>query len=323
MKWIKIKINTSTRGIDYISGIFNDCGVDSLEIEDSAEFLQVLEQTRHQWNYVEDSLYEQKIKACSVSAYLADNKSGRETLDLIERELNHAKNQDINKIYGNLDIYITRLDEEDWAENWKQYFKPIAVGENILICPAWEDVPEAYKSRVIFKIDPGMCFGTGTHETTRLCAAALEKYIKRGDYILDLGCGSGILFIIGLLLGAKFASAADIDENSVRISQENAAANNIARENYKVYAGNLLQDKSLIAELAGVKYNIILMNIVPDIIIPLLPVAYNLLAEDGVCILSGIINKYLPDVERSCESAGFKICGKTDENDWQCVVIKK
>ena len=359
MEWIKIKISTSNRGLDFVSEIFEDCGILSLEIEDNEEFLQVLEQTRHQWNYVEDELYQEKAKACSVSAYLANNKSGKETLKLIESKINHAQQNDINKIYGSLEIFIALLNEEDWAENWKKYFKPIPVGENLLICPEWEDVPEEYKARVIFKIDPGMCFGTGTHETTRLCAAALEKYIKRGDLILDLGCGSGILFIIALLLGAGFADAVDIDENSVRIAQNNAKANNIAPENYKVYAGDLLagfkggyyiekdcdfeggyyisgdyyirdgdnltSGKALPVKYENLrgKYNIILMNIVPDVIIPLLPAAKELLAGGGVCILSGIIGKYMPDIERACESAGFKIADKTCENDWQCVVIKK
>ena len=361
MEWIKIKIETSTRGIDFVSEIFAECGVDSLEIEDNEEFLQVLESTRHQWNYVDDELYQEKSKACSVAAYLANNQTGRETLDLIESKINQAKEQDMNKIYGSLDIFIALLNEEDWAENWKKYFKPIPVGKNILICPEWEDVPEEYKSRVIFKIDPGMCFGTGTHETTRLCAAALEKYIKRGDLILDLGCGSGILSIIALLLGAGFAAAVDIDENSVRIAQENARANNINLDKYKVYAGDLLAGELFeggyyiekdcdfnggyyIAgdyyikdgeRLSGSKaspvkyeslrdkYNIILINIVPDVIIKLLPAVKNLLAESGACILSGIIGKYLPEVRQACEANGFKILAETSENDWQCVVIKK
>lgn len=339
MDWIKIKIDTSKRGIDFVSAIFEDCGIESLEIEDNEEFLEVLEQTRPHWDFVEDELYQEKIKTCTVSAYLANNAGGQETLKLIESKINQAKQNAQNKkdkIYGSLEIYTAILNEEDWAENWKKYFRPIPVGENILICPEWEDVPEEYKERVVFKIDPGMSFGTGTHETTRLCVAALERYIKRGDLILDLGCGSGILSIIALLLGAEFAAAADIDENSARIAQDNARANNILLENYKVYAGNLLKDKKLLEKISRcrveqnsylqndfIKYNIILMNIIPDVIIPLLPVVKDLLSEGGVCILSGIIEKYLPDIERECESNGFKIAEKTSENDWQCVVIKR
>jgi ribosomal protein L11 methyltransferase len=125
-----------------------------------------------------------------------------------------------------------------------------------------------------------------------------------------------------MLLGAGFAAAADIDENSVRIAQDNARANNIALENYKAYAGNLLKDKKLLENLRN-KYNIILMNIIPDVIIPLLPAVKDLLAEGGVCILSGIIKKYLPDIENACEANGFSIIGRTSENDWQCAAVKR
>jgi ribosomal protein L11 methyltransferase len=327
MEWIKIKIETNKPGIDLVSDIFADCGILSLEIEDNEEFMQVLsEKTRLQWDFVEDELYHEKSKACSVSAYVADNASGRAVLDLIEGKINQAER---GGKYGSLAIATATLNEEDWAENWKQYFKPIPVGKNILICPEWEDVPEEYKSRVVFKVDPGMCFGTGTHETTRLCVAALEKYMKRGDLILDLGCGSGILFITALLLGAEFAAAVDIDENSVRVAKNNAEANNIQDGKYEVYAGNLLEKQragtytGCMGDIMERKYGIILMNIIPDVIIPLLPVikAKDLLAEGGVCILSGIIEKYLPDVERACAANGFTIVEITSENDWQCIVI--
>jgi len=323
MEWIKIKINTSKTGLDFVSQIFEGCGVVSLEIEDCEEFLQVLEQTRLSWNYIEDELYNQKSKACSVAAYLANNNSGKETLKLIEKKISAAKSDPQNKKYGSLELFISSINEEDWAENWKKYFKPVPVGENILICPVWEEVPEEYKHRVIFKIDPGMCFGTGTHETTRLCAEALERYVKCGDLVLDLGCGSGILFIIALLFGAREAVGVDIDEYCAHIAKNNASANGIAQKNYKVYTGDLLSDAKLLDEISGYKYNIILINIVPDIIIPLLPVVKDLLADGGVCVLSGIIEKYLPEVECAAGNAGYKIAGITSENGWQCAVIKK
>jgi ribosomal protein L11 methyltransferase len=196
----------------------------------------------------------------------------------------------------------------------------LPVGENILICPVWEEVPEEYKLRHIFKIDPGMSFGTGTHETTRLCIAALEKYMTRGDLILDLGCGSGILSVIAMILGAGAAIGVDIDENCARIAKDNAAINNIT-ENYEVYAGNLLKNEKLRDKITEQKYNIVLMNIVPDVILPLLPFVKNILADGGVAVLSGIIGKYLPDIENAAASRGFEIIEKTSENDWQCVVI--
>jgi len=321
MQWIKVKIDTNKPGIEVVSQIFEDCGILSLEIEDNVEFLQVLEQTRSQWDFVEDELYREKSKACTVAAYLTDDENGKSTLKLIESKISQTRQNNANE-YGTLDIFTATLDEEDWAESWKKYFVPIPVGENILICPAWEDVPDEYKSRVVFKIDPGMSFGTGTHETTRLCAAALEKYVDATTAVLDLGCGSGILSIIALLLGADNAVAVDIDENSARIARENAALNDIAQESYQVHAGDLLKNKTLMATLQEKQYDLVLMNIISDVIIPLLPVVKELLSNRGVCVLSGIIGKYLQDVEDACEANGFEIVKHTSENDWQCVVVK-
>ena len=323
MDWIKIKIATSRKGIDFVSALFEESGISSLEIEDNEEFLEILEQTKPQWDFVEDSLYEEKSKACSVSAYATDDSNGRKILESIENKINAAKLNDIEKIYGSLELFVATINEEDWAENWKKYFKPIPVGKNILICPVWEEIPGEYESRKVFKIDPGMSFGTGTHETTRLCAAALEKYINRGDFVLDLGCGSGILSIISMLLGANSAVAVDIDENSVRIAGENARLNNISLDKYKIYAGNILTDEKLRRKISGQKYNLVLMNIIPDVIIPLLPFVKNLLEPDGFVILSGIIGKYLPDIEKAVKACKMKIAETSSENDWQCVVVDK
>jgi len=325
MEWIKIKIAATKKSIDTIVNIFDEAGISSVEIEDNVEFLEVLEQTRKQWDFVEESLYEEKRKACSVSAYIADNEKAESTLEYIEERINSVKSADKNKVSGSLEMFISVVNEEDWAENWKQYFKPIPAGENILICPIWEEIPEEYKSRVVFKIDPGMSFGTGSHETTRLCIAALEKYIKLNpapdNIVLDLGCGSGILSVIALLLGAAEAVAVDIDENCVRIAGDNAKTNSISLDKYTVYAGNLLTDKKLTGKINNKKYGIILMNIIPDVIIPLLPAVKTLLSDGGKAILSGIIEKYLPDIENAVISAGMKIIEITSENDWQCVVV--
>jgi len=323
LNWIKIKIATTKKGIDFVSDIFDEAGISALEIEDNEEFLEVLEQTKPQWDFVEDDLYEEKSKACSVSAYIADSLSGKKTIGVIQDKINEAKAVDTSGIYGSLEIFIAVINEEDWAENWKKYFKPIPVGKNILICPAWEEVPEEYKTRTIFKIDPGMSFGTGTHETTRLCIVELEKYMKPESLVLDLGCGSGILSIISMMIGAKSAVAADIDENSVRIAGENALYNNIAKENYEVYAGNVLADTKLRGKISGKKYELVLMNIIPDVIIPLLPFVKDLLADNGIVVLSGIISRYLADVETAVESCGLKIIEKSSENDWQCIVAGK
>ena len=339
MNWIKIKIAATPKNIDFVSAVFEEAGITSLEIEDNEEFLQVLEQTKPQWDFVEDSLYEEKSKACSVSGYVTDDENGRAVLKFIENKINavlchtgldpvspeiagQARNDANAEVCGSPEIFIAVINEEDWAESWKKYFKPIPVGKNILICPVWEEVPTEYKSRSVFKIDPGMSFGTGTHETTRLCAAALEKYMNRGDIVLDLGCGSGILSIIAMILRARSAVAVDIDENSARIALENVRLNNVSHDNYKVYTGNVLTDNKLRDDISVQKYDLILMNIIPDVIVPLLPFVKKLLSSEGFAVLSGIIGKYLPDVEKAVKACGLDIIENTSENDWQCVVVQ-
>ena len=324
-KWLKLKIITSNKGIDPVSEILDELGFSALEIEDNEEFVEIFEKNKSQWQWllIDEALYEEKIKACSVAIYIAANQNAKKTCDIIADKIGKLKESDKSKIYGPLEILTTELDEEDWAENWKKYFKPLPVGKNILICPVWEAVPLEYKDRVIFKIDPGMSFGTGTHETTRLCIESLEKYFAAGNdnIVLDLGCGSGILSIISLLLGAKAAYAVDIDENCVPISKNNASINGVDLKNYSVYAGNILSDKNLIAELSQNKYDIILINIVPDVIIPLLPVAKNLVAPNGKIMLSGIIERYAPDVEKAIAANNLKIVDTISENDWVCITV--
>ena len=318
--WIKIKIETAPEGIDIVSAIFEEAGLVSLEIEDSREFLEVLESTKERWDFVDDALYEEKSKACSVAAYVTDTDTGRYTIDLIKSKVAAAKVSDTDKVYGSLEVCVATIDEEDWAESWKKYYKPIPVGKNILICPLWEAVPKKYNTRTVFKIEPGMSFGTGTHETTRLCIAALERHIKCGDSVLDLGCGSGILSIIAALLGAKSAVAADIDENCAKIAEQNAKINEI-QDKYSVYAGDVLKNGKLQSELKKKKYELVLANIVPNVIIALLPFIKEVLAEGGIAILSGIIGIYLPDVEAAVKSCGFKILEVSEENDWHCVEV--
>ena len=322
-KWLKIKIITSNKGIERVSEILDEIGLSSLEIEDNEEFVEILEKNKAlwQWTYIDEELYQEKIKACSVSVYIAENQNAAAICNIIADKIAELKESDKTKSCGSLEIFMTELDEEDWAENWKKYFKPLPVGKNILICPVWENVPVEYKDRVIFKIDPGMSFGTGSHESTRLCIQSLEKYLSRDNAVVDLGCGSGILSIIALLLGAKTAYAVDIDENCVSIAENNAKINGVDLKDYTVYAGNLLNDKKLIAALNQNKYDIVLMNIVPDVIIPLLPVAKNMLTENGKAILSGIIERYVADIENAIRQNNLKIVDTISENDWVCITV--
>jgi ribosomal protein L11 methyltransferase len=198
------------------------------------------------------------------------------------------------------------------------------VGKKILIKPEWETLSESDAAgKIVFNINPGMSFGTGGHHTTQLCIEQLEKYITPETNLLDLGCGSGILSIISLLLGAKCAKAVDIDENSVHIAYENAERNNVDISKYTVLAGDVTNDDKLIEKISDMQYDVIVANIVADVIIALTPTANKLLKDDGVFITSGIISDREQDVKDALSENGFKIIGSFEKADWRAIVCNK
>lgn len=202
--------------------------------------------------------------------------------------------------------------EEDWLNNWKQYFNPIEVGEKILIRPTWRDDYEP-NGRVVLNLDPGIAFGTGTHETTRLCLEALEKYVTADTQILDVGCGSGILAVAALLLGAKRAVGVDIDEMAVKTAKENAALNGVS-DKIEIIHGNLTD------KVSGT-YNVVAANIVADAIILLSEDIKNFMSDDAVYIMSGIIDSRADDVKAAIADS-FDIIEEYTENGWFCFVAK-
>lgn len=202
--------------------------------------------------------------------------------------------------------------EEDWLNNWKKYFHPIPVGEKILIRPTWRDDYNA-DGRVVLNLDPGIAFGTGTHETTRLCLEALEKYVNKDTSILDVGCGSGILAVAALLLGAKSAVGVDIDEMAVKTAKENAEINGVGGK-MEVIHGNLTD------KVSG-KYNVVAANIVADAIILLSEDIKSYMSDDAVYIMSGIIDSRADDV-RAAISGSFEIIREYSENGWFCFVAQ-
>ena len=213
------------------------------------------------------------------------------------------------------------MTEQDWANNWRKYFHPMEIGEKIMIKPEWEELTEP-TDRIVFNIEPGMSFGTGSHYTTQLCLETLEKCIKKGDKMLDLGCGSGILSIIALMLGADEAVAVDIDPNAVDTAYQNAERNGIDKSRYTVISGNVVTDKDVQAEISKNKYNVVCANIVADVIIGLAPVVRQYMADGAVFITSGIIEDRTDDVTAALTENGFVITDIKRRKDWASVVCK-
>ncbi|MCL2837565.1 MAG: 50S ribosomal protein L11 methyltransferase [Oscillospiraceae bacterium] len=226
------------------------------------------------------------------------------------------KIEEIKQIEFGFDVNFTTetINHEDWANSWKQYFKPIFVGEKIIICPEWEVAPTD-TGRTVFYINPGMSFGTGSHETTRLCIQQLERFVTADTTVLDLGCGSGILSVIACLLGAKSAVAVDIDPQSAETARENADKNGISSERYQAFAGDVLSDGFIDG-----KYDIVVANIVADIIIKIAGKARDLIAENGVFIAGGIIIDRLDEVKSALEASGFTIKSVEIDGEWAVLV---
>lgn len=320
--WIQVTIYTTSAGIEPVSGRLYQLGITGVEIEDEAEFYTFLEENRQSWDYVDEDLVKQMAGETRIKIYVSDNAAGHDMLHAVQESLRQLKEMDEKQEYGSLKTSLSNMDEEDWANNWKQYFKPLTVGEKILICPEWETV-EKDSGRIVFSIDPGMSFGTGSHHTTQLCIEELEQYITPETGLLDLGCGSGILSIISLLLGAKDATAVDIDPNAVDIAYRNAEKNGVDRTNYRVLAGDIITDTNLLETISDRKYPVVVANIVADVIIALKDIVPILLDENGIFITSGIIAERKDDVITAYENSAFKIRKITQKGDWVAIVFEK
>ncbi|MCX7715702.1 MAG: 50S ribosomal protein L11 methyltransferase [Clostridia bacterium] len=319
MDWIQIAIFTTSEGIEPVSGRLYQLGINGIEIEDEEDFKDFLEHNKSYWDYVDEDLVKSKQGETCIKAYVSDNASGHELLTEIKNTLSELKHCDEQGKFGRLEVSLGNISEEDWANNWKKYFHPMPVGKKILIKPEWEELAEE-TDRIVFNINPGMTFGTGSHFTTQLCIEALEDYIDKDTDMLDLGCGSGILSIISLLLGAKTATAVDIDPNAIHIAYENAKRNRVDISAYTVLAGNVVTDENLKKEIGKIKYDVVVANIVADVIIALVPSVPALLKEGGVFIASGIISDRIDDVEIALEENGFSVLNTLRRGDWACLI---
>ncbi len=321
MNWIKVTIYTSHDGIEPVSGRLYRLGITGLEIEDAEEFDDFLEESKAYWDYVDDELVEKMHGETKVKAYISDDIAGHELLLGIKSTLAELKQLDTEGAFGRLELETDGMTEQDWANNWRKYFHPMEIGEKIMIKPEWEELTEP-TDRIVFNIEPGMSFGTGSHYTTQLCLETLEKSIKRGDKMLDLGCGSGILSIIALMLGADESVAVDVDPNAVDTAYQNAERNGIDKLRYTVISGDVVKDSGVKDVISRNKYNVVCANIVADVIIGLAPVVRQYMADGAVFITSGIIEDRVDDVTAALTENGFVITEINRRKDWASVVCR-
>ena len=307
--WIEVRVITKSEALEPISGIFYSLDCKGVAIEDPEDILG-REQGPLTWDVADINVLEHKGKFAVVKAYFAEEDNIEEILGYVNEKLVELKEMGID--LGEAKVEHEKMYEEDWANTWKQYYKPSKVGEKIVVKPIWEEY-EQKEGELVVNLDPGMAFGTGTHETTRMCIQALEKYVKEESTVFDVGCGSGILAIAAAKLGAKLAVGVDLDPVAVESSIENVGYNNL--NNIEILHGNLV-------EVIEGKADIVVANILAEIICILTDDVKRVMKDGGVFITSGIIHDRVDMVCEKLEATGFEVIEKNRDGEWNCIVAK-
>lgn len=311
--WLEVTIETTAAGIEPVCAYLTAAGVGGLVVEEEADFEQFADENKSCWDEVDEELKASRRGANRVKCYLTDDEDGHARLEELRCGL-PAFRARTDADCGSLEITIRSLREEDWAHNWQKYYEAFPVGEKLYIVPEWERGKPAPQGRTPVYLNPGLIFGTGSHGTTRLCLEGVERYVVPGRPVLDLGCGSGILAIAALVLGASGAKGCDIDPKAVRVAEENAGFNGCA-DRLEVCCGDVTGDEALAAALAG-QYPLVLANIIADVIIPLSDHVGRFLSEDGVFLCSGIIAHRAEDVKAALERNGFVVFERRERDGW-------
>lgn len=311
MKWTEISVLTTNEAVEAISNIFHEAGASGVVIEDSTE---IEKERADQFGEIYDlNPKDYPEIGVIVKAYLPASSFLAETIEEIKLAIANLKNFDIN--IGENILTTTEIDEEDWATSWKQYYHPVKISERFTIVPSWEQYTPIYTDELIIELDPGMAFGTGTHPTTVMCLQALEKIVKKGDVVIDVGTGSGVLSIGAAMLGASRVQALDLDEVAVKSAKENVELNKV--ENIvSVYQSNLL-------EQATEQADIIVANILAEIILTFTDEAFQAVKPGGYYITSGIIGAKKDDVKEGLKSSGFTIEEVLMMEDWVAIIARK
>ena len=307
MEWIEVSVDAPDRDTEKLSLLLEELGAEGLIVEDEADIDAFVRENGQYWDAVDEGFRASRKGAARVKFYLSADEEGEKALLDLTRSLARA----------GYSLQRSSVRDEDWENKWKEYYKPIPVGRRLLILPDWlRDTPA--EGRVPLLLDPGLSFGTGTHPSTRMCLEALEPLAERAEKVLDLGCGSGILAIAALLLGAKEALGCDIDPAVPAIAAENAALNGVEGR-FHALCGDAAGDEDLRKSIGGAKYDLVFMNIVADVILRLLPDVPRWLKKGGTLLLSGVIDGREGEIEEALRHAGWRYTRRRLE-DWHSFV---
>jgi len=324
MKYIEFKVRASRQGIEQVTAMFMSKGIDSVSITDPADMEDILnKKNEYDWDYVDDQLKEDLEREPSISAYFEDTPENREKIQELKIAVMMLKSKELEGLYG-WDVDFGRLyaeavtvDDEDWKDKWKENFKPSKITKRIVVKPTWEEYI-AGDGEIVLQIDPGMAFGTGTHETTSLCLRLMEKYLSdfpENKKVLDIGCGSGILSIAAALLGAGEGMAVEIDKDAVSVAAENVKLNGVLN-NVSVVQGDLTKGIDF-------KADIIVANLMADLVMVLAESAANHMEDGGIFISSGILTEKKETVSEAIRNAGFEILEIEEDGEWCAIVARR
>lgn len=319
MKWKKFTLETTTEAVDLVCDMLNDLGIAGVEINDNVPITE--EEKRQMFvDILPDMKEDDGISF--VSFYLDEAEDAQELLSNVREGL---KNLSELVNVGSGSISTSTTEDKDWINNWKQFFKPFRVDDSIIIKPTWEKLEEQKEGDIVIELDPGISFGTGSHETTKLCIIALKEYLQRDSVVLDAGSGSGILSIIAKKLGAKEVLGIDIDPSATKSAKENALVNNldISDGSLNFVTGNMIENNGVRSQLGLEKYDLVVANILADVIVPLTKVIGENMKPNGIFICSGIINTKEDEVREALENNHFKILKINKMNDWVSFVAQK
>lgn len=311
MKWIEVTIKTTTEAVEAITNILDELRTGGVMIEDPKDFL-FQKNNELDWDYVEEEVFNKSGQdGVLIKTYISEERNVVEVVENIKHRVLSLRDFGID--IGEGSVSLGQVNESDWANEWKKYYKPTKIGQRIVVKPTWEDYkPE--NGELIIELDPGMAFGTGTHETTSMCIRELEKYVNEDSKVFDIGCGSGILAIAAAKLGAKEVLAVDLDEVAVKVSKENVEENNVS-DSVEVRHGNLM-------DVVKDRADVVVANIIADIIKILAKDVHNFMKKDAVFISSGIILDKVEEVKESLIENGFEIIDIKKLGEWSAIVSK-
>ena len=310
MKWTEITIKTTTEAVEAVTNILYEQNVGGVSIEDPKDF-KFQKKNEYDWDFEEEVFNKSGQDGVLIKTYIPEERNVLELIETVKARISLLPSFGLD--IGEGSVSLSNVNESDWANEWKKYYKPTKIGQKIVVKPTWEEY-EAKEGDLIIELDPGMAFGTGTHETTSMCIQQLEKYVKQDSKVFDIGCGSGILAIAAAKLGANDVLAVDLDEVAVKVSKENIELNKV-EDKVKALHGNLM-------EVVSDKADIVVANIIADIIKILAKDIKNFMKDDAVFISSGIIHAKVDEVKASLEENGLEIIEVQSLGEWNAIVSK-